>query len=218
MSTGFSLDPFWQQPARSYGVAALAPAGMQAALPPLLAQIAAIAAPCGLRLVPLQMQHLSIYAIAPVRQDFDKDAYWHANQAAAMAALRDWASAQKPVTLRFTGLRATSTAVIAVAEPDEAIWSLRRRLAVALPSPPGGAPHYNLIHVTLARYGAPDMLPPDFSTRISALSIDLRFPLRDVTVFREMRYPALEFDTLATLPLGIMSPVSPEPVSSEPIA
>lgn len=222
MNTGFSLDPFWQQPARSYGVAALAPAGTQAALQPVLAQIAAIAAPCGLRLVPSPHQHLSIYAAAPVRQDFDKDAYWAANAETVLAALRDWAGAQPPVTLRFTSLRATPTAVVAMAadrsEAGDAVWSLRRRLAELLPPPPGGAPRYDLIHLTLARYAAPSALPADFAARIAALPVDLEFPLRDVIVLREMRYPALEFDILATLPLGAPLPASPAPVSPESVA
>lgn len=217
MNTGFSLDPFWQQPARSYGVAALAPAGTQAALQPVLAQIATIAAPCGLRLVPPAHQHLSVYAAAPVRQDFDKDAYWDANAATMLAALRDWAGAQKPVTLRFTSLRATPTAVIAMAddrsEAGAAVWSLRRRLAAILPPPPGGAPRYDMIHLTLARYAAPSALPADFAAQIAAFPVDLEFPLRDVIVLREMRYPALEFDILATLPLDVSSPASPEPVA-----
>ncbi|MFN4309861.1 MAG: hypothetical protein ACK4FK_04640 [Ferrovibrio sp.] len=220
MSGGFSLDPFWQQPACSYGVAALAPADLQAALQPLLAQIATIADPCGLRLVPPSHQHLSIYAVAPVRQDFDKEAYWAANAAAVQATLRGWAAAQPPVTLRFAALRATPTAVIAVAddrsEAAEAVWSLRRRLADILPPPPGGAPRYDLVHVTLARYAAPSALPPDFAARIAALPLDLRFLLQDVILLRETRYPALEFDTLAKLSLGAPLPASPAPISPSP--
>ncbi|MFN4276127.1 MAG: 2'-5' RNA ligase family protein [Ferrovibrio sp.] len=217
MNTGFSLDSFWQQPARSYGVAALASAGTQAALQPVLTQVATIAAPCGLCLVPPAHQHLSLYAAAPVRQDFDKDAYWAANAATVLAALRDWAAAQKPVTLRFTSLRATPTAVIAMAddraEAGAAVWSLRRRLAEVLPPPPGGAPRYDLIHLTLARYAAPSALPADFAARIAALPVDLEFPLRDVIVLRETRYPALEFDILATLPLGAPLQASPGSVA-----
>jgi hypothetical protein len=219
MSGEFNLDPFWQQPARSYGVAALAPAGTQAALQPVLAQIAVIAAPCDLRLVPPSHQHLSIYAVAPVRQDFDKAAYWAANAAKVEAELRDWVAAQPPVTLRFTSLRATPAAIIAMADESaaagDAVWSLRRRLAAILPPPPGGAPRYDLIHVTLARYGAPDRLPPDFAARIAALPVDLEFPLQQVVLLRETRYPALEFDILATLPLGVPLPVSPAPGSPE---
>ncbi|WP_374466267.1 2'-5' RNA ligase family protein [Ferrovibrio sp.] len=217
MSGGFSLDPFWQQPARSYGVAALAPAGTQGALQPVLAQIAATAMPCGLRLVPSSHQHLSIYAVAPVRQNFDKDAYWAANAAKVETELRAWAATLPPVMLRFSGLRATPTAVIAVAddssEAAEAVWGLRRHLAAILPPPPDGAPRYDLIHITLARYAAPDMLPPDFAARIAALPVDLEFPLQQVVLLRETRYPALEFDILATLPLGVPSPVSPESVA-----
>ncbi|WP_300300958.1 2'-5' RNA ligase family protein [Ferrovibrio sp.] len=213
MSDRFSLDPLWRQAALSYTAVALAPLGVQAGVQPVLARVAAAAAPAGLRIVPAETLHLSLYGIAPVRSDFDKTAYWQTHGERALTELRDWATAQPPVTLRFTSLRATSIAVIAVAEPDDAVWSLRRRLAAMLPPPPGGPPQYDLIHVTLARYADAVALPADFAARISALPLDLPFPLHTVALMREAVYPALEFDILATLPLVALPSGSPEPVA-----
>lgn len=197
--TGFTGDPLWQQPARSYNVAAFGDADVQAAAAPLIDHIAALAGGRDMLLTaPLDTLHLSLYSIAPVRSDFDKDAYWAAVQPAALSVLRDWSARQDMPLLRFRSLKATPAAVIAVAEADEAIWTLRRAMAEALPPPPGGAPKYDLIHMTLARYAQPQQLPADFAAAVAALPVALDFPVRQVILMRETRYPSLSYETLVT--------------------
>lgn len=198
--TVFLGDPLWQQPARSYNLCAFAEADVQAAAAPLIECIAVEAGSRDALLVsPPDKLHLSLYGIAPVRSEFDKDAYWADVQSLALATLQDWAGRQAAAPLlRFRSLKATPGAVIAVAETDEAIWSLRRALAAALPPPPGGAPKYDLIHMTLARYAQPQALPAEFAERIAAQPVALDFPLRQVILMRETQYPALRYDTLAT--------------------
>jgi len=197
--TAFLGDPLWQQPARSYNVAAFADPDVQAEAAPLIDRIAALAGGREALLVtPLDKLHLSLYGIAPVRSSFDKDAYWTTARPLAAAVLQDWCARQAMPLLRFRGLKATPGAVIAVAEPDEAIWTLRRALAAALPPPPGGAPKYDLIHMTLARYARPQQLSADFAAAIAAQAIALDFPLRQVILMRETQYPALAFETMST--------------------
>jgi len=197
--SGFTGDPLWQQPAQSYNIAAMAEAAVQQDAAALIDRVAGIAGGRDrLHIAPLDTLHLSLYGVAPVRSRFDKDAYWADVQSIVLQVLRDWAARQAVSTLRFRSLKATSAAVIAVAEPHDGIWALRAALAAALPPPPGGAPKYDLIHMTLARYAQPQALPSDFAARIAALPVALEYPLRQVILMKETQYPSLGFETLET--------------------
>lgn len=197
--SGFTEDPLWQRPAQSYNIAAMAPATVQAAAAPLLDAVAVAAGGHRhLHIAPLPALHLSLYTVAPVRSIFDKDAYWADVRPAALSVLRDWCAGHAAPLLRFRGLKATPAAVIAVADPDETVWALRRAMAAALPVPPGGAPKYDLIHMTLARYAQPQALPADFAATIAAMPVALDFPLRQVILMKETQYPSLGFETLLT--------------------
>lgn len=198
MTVEFQNDPLWAQPVLSYTVASFAPPSLQQAAQPVQKALATIAGGADrLHLAPSPSLHISLYGIAPVRSDFDKEAYWRQEGAAALAELARFCASQPPITLRLHQLRATATAVIAVAESNEAIWDLRRRMAKILPPPPGGAVQYDLIHMTIARYAQAAALPADFAGRIAALPIDLLFPIETILVMRETIYPSLAYDTVA---------------------
>jgi hypothetical protein len=198
MTDAFLGDPLWARPVLSYTLASFASDGFQQQVARILSRIAEIAGgPDHLHLPPLPTLHASLYGIAPVRSNFDKEAYWQAHGPRALAELVEFCAGQRAFALRLRRLRATPTAVIAVAEPEEAVWALRRRMAEALPPPPGGAVRYDLIHVTLARYAQPEKLPADFAMRIAACTIDLSFPIETIVVMRETVYPSLAYDTVA---------------------
>jgi hypothetical protein len=190
--TGFRRDPYWGQPLLSYtAMTLLAPAARDACVQ-ALQRIAAVAGAADRLLVaPADSFHLSLYAIAPVRSDFDKDAWWALHGAGAMAVFRRWCDSQTATLLRFRRLRATETAVIAIADTDDAVWSLRRMMRAGVPQPPGGTPDYDMIHMTLARFAQPDRLPADFAERVAALPLALDVPLQDACVMRETAYPLL---------------------------
>ncbi len=190
--TPFIRDQYWSQPLISYTVMQmLEPAAREACLA-VLHQVSGIAGSADhLLIAPADTFHLSLYAIAPVRSDFDKDAWWQIHGETALAAFRRWCDAQPAAVLRFRKLRVTQTAVIAVAEPHDAVWNLRRMLRAEVPQPPGGTPNYDMIHMTLARYAQPDKLPADFATRVSALPLALDVRLFEATLMRETAYPLL---------------------------
>jgi hypothetical protein len=190
--SGFVRDQYWSQPLISYTVMQmLQPAAREACLR-VLQQVAAIAGGADrLLIAPDETFHLSLYAIAPVRSDFDKDAWWAIHGDQALAVFRRWCDTQPAARLNFRELRATSTAVIAVAERNEAVWSLRRALRAEVPQPPGGTPNYDMIHMTLARYAQPEYLPADFAARVAALPLQLDVDLNAVTLMRETAYPLL---------------------------
>ncbi len=185
-------DPYWSRPLVSYTVMQmLQPAARETCLQ-VLAQVSAIAGGADrLLIAPAETFHLSLHAIAPVRSDFDKDAWWQIHGAQALAVFRRWCDTQPATVLRFRELRATSTAVIAVAERNQAVWSLRGLLRAEVPQPPGGTPKYDMIHITMARYAQPDELPADFAARVAALPLQLDVDLNAVTLMRETAYPLL---------------------------
>lgn len=190
--SGFIRDQYWSQPLVSYTVMQLLDPAARAACVEVLHQVSAIAGSADhLLIAPAETFHLSLYAIAPVRSDFDKDAWWQSHGEQALAVFRRWCAAQPATLLRFRELRVTQTAVIAVAEPQEAVWSLRHMLRAEVPQPPGGTPDYDMIHMTLARYAQPEKLPADFADRVMALPLDLKVRLHDVALMRETAYPLL---------------------------
>lgn len=191
-SAGFIRDPHWARPLISYTVMNLLDDVSREQSVQTVRQVAAIAgSPDHLLVAPAETFHLSLYAIAPVRSDFDKDAWWAIHGALALSVFRRWCDTQVATTLRFRQLRATSTAIIAMAEPDEAVWTLRRMMEAEVPQPPGGTPKYDMIHMTLARYAHPEMFPPDFAAQVAALPLLIDAPLHQASLMRETAYPLL---------------------------
>lgn len=177
-------------------------------------QVAAIAGSADHLLVaPAETLHLSLYAIAPVRSDFDKDAWWAIHGDLALSVFRRWCDTQAVTTLCFRQLRATSTAIIAIAEPDDAVWALRRMMQAEVPQPPGGTPKYDMIHMTLARYARPEAFPADFAARVAALSLQVDAPLHQASLMRETAYPLLGGAPVETRALR-----APEPITKETVA
>jgi hypothetical protein len=190
--TALIRDPHWSRPLISYTVMALLDAAAREASQHAIARVAAIAGAADHLLVaPAETLHLSLYAIAPVRSDFDKDAWWAVHGDLALSVFRRWCDTQPATVLRFRQLRATSTAIIAIAETDDTVWALRRLMRAEVPQPPGGTPDYDMIHMTLARYARPEVFPADFVARVAALPLQIDVPLREPCVMRETAYPLL---------------------------
>lgn len=200
--TGFIRDPYWAQPLISYTVMNLLNDAARDQSLQVVRQVAAIAgSPDYLLVAPAETFHLSLHAIAPVRSDFDKDAWWAEHGVQALSVFHRWCDTQRAVTLRFRQLRATATAIIAIAEPEEAVWSLRRMMQADVPQPPGGTPKYDMIHMTLARYARPDLFPADFAARVAALPLQIDAPLQQASLMRETAYPLLGGKPVETRPL-----------------
>ncbi|MBS4045086.1 MAG: hypothetical protein KG075_02000 [Alphaproteobacteria bacterium] len=207
--TGFIRDPYWAQPLISYTVMNLLDDAARDQSLQAVHRVAAIAgSPDHLLVAPAKTFHLSLYAIAPVRSEFDKDAWWADHGGQALSVFRRWCDTHTAVTLRFRQLRATSTAIIAIAEPEEAVWSLRRMMQADVPQPPGGTPNYDMIHMTLARYARPDLFPADFATQVAALPLQIDVPLHQASVVRETAYPLLGGKPVETRPLRMPGKVT----------
>lgn len=199
--SGFTNDPLWNQPALSYNVVAMANPALQQAVAPVLDSLSQIAGAGALHLTPPEALHVSLYTVAPVRDRFDKERYWSGVAVQAREIVSGWSLRYPPLILRFTQLRVMPAAIVAVAESNDAVWALRKVLAETLPPPPTGAPRYDMIHMSLARYADAARLPADFPARAAAIASPFDFRIDAVQLIRESVYPSLAFDQIAAYPL-----------------
>lgn len=199
--SGFTGDPLWNQPALSYNVVAMATPALQQAVAPVLDGLSEITGAGALHLTPPAALHVSLYTVTPVRDRFDKHRYWAEVQQTVRRIVEDWSARHAPLTLHFRQLRVMPAAIVAVAESDDAVWALRRTLSESLPPPPTGAPRYDMIHMSLARYADAARLPADFAAKAAAIACRFDFRIDAVQLIRESIYPSLVYDQLSIHPL-----------------
>lgn len=195
-----TADPMWGQACLSYTV--LIPLGTAAAtdfarLQDSLARLW----PDPLRLCPIEALHVTVHALAGVRAAFDKEAYWQTNREAILTALTRIGAATPPLRLCFERLRVTPSAIIAIAPRTDAVLAIRHALWEAIPPAPVASPRLDLVHVTLARYGATGPVPATTVAAADALEVGVAQDVGRLTLARERVYPLLEFETVATVAL-----------------
>jgi len=160
--------------------------------------------PDPLHLVPREGLHVTVYALIPVKAEFDKPAYWQTVAGPCGALLEELCSGHGPLKLHFSRLKVTDTAIIATAtETTGLIETIRQRIAEVIPPPPGRQPlRYDLIHTTLARYQTSSSVPASLIDGIEALPLSIRAPVAGIKIIRETLFPCLVRDELARFPLG----------------
>jgi hypothetical protein len=148
--------------------------------------------------------HVSIYAIIPVHWEADDKAQvWTCVAPRMLATLRAACRAQsEPALLEFQALRVFPRAVVAIAEDHGGfVARVRARLReVADPRVP--APHYDLVHTTIARFAASGLLSDRQRERAERIAVSCRWPVRSLSIVRERVYPSLVADSLEHIPLG----------------
>jgi hypothetical protein len=157
-----------------------------------------------LRIVPRDGLHVTIYALVPVKGSFDKDTYWQSIAGPSRRLLQDLCSGHHALELRFSRLKVTDTAIIAIAtEETGLIGAIRDRIVRDIPPPPGREPlHYDLIHMTLARYRTCASMANSVVAGIEALPVAISAPVARIKIIRETLFPCLVRDELASFPLG----------------
>jgi hypothetical protein len=147
--------------------------------------------------------HVTIYPLVPVKGSFDKHAYWQDIARQSQSLLEDLCASRQSLELRFSRLKVTDTAIIATAtEETGLIEAIRNRIVSDIPPPPGHKPIiYDLIHTTLARYRTRALIPDGVVRRIESLPVSITAPVTHVRLVREMLFPCLVTDELASIPL-----------------
>lgn len=147
--------------------------------------------------------HVTIYPLVPVRGTFDKDAYWQGIARQSQSLLEDLCAGRQALELRFSRLKVTDTAIIAIAtEETGLIAAIRDRIVSDIPPPPGHEPIiYDLIHSTLARYPTRTSIPDDVVGRIESLPVSIPASVSHIRLVRETLFPCLVTDEIASIPL-----------------
>jgi 2'-5' RNA ligase len=195
-------DDIWGQPCLAYHVQPHLDPETQDAFERFQQDIAA-RWPDPLHLCPKDGLHVTIYALIPVKVDFDKEAYWRHIAEPCRALLDDLCSGHEAIELHFNRLKVTDVAIIATAtETTGIIGRIRDRIADVIPPPPGREPlRYDLIHTTLARYRTASSVPASAVESIEDLPVSIRAPVTRIKMIRETLFPCLERDELASFPL-----------------
>jgi len=195
-------DDLWGRPSLAYHVQPDLHPDTQAALESLQGAITE-RWPVPLHLCPRDRLHVTIYALVPVKGAFDKESYWHRISEPSRALLTRLCSGHDPFKLRFSRIKVTDSAIIAVAEDETGlIDAIRRQIAEVIPPPPGQRPlRYNLIHSTLARYRSSQPVSKAIVEAIETLPVSIVAPVERIKIVRETLFPCLVMDEIVSFPL-----------------
>jgi hypothetical protein len=196
-------DDIWGQPCLAFHVQPYLNAETQASLGALQKAIDAHW-PHPLYTAPPEALHQTLYALANVKDRFDKEAYWQSIAEPCGEILDSLCRGHGPIELTFSRLKVTDTAIIAVAaEPLGLIETIRHRIAELIPPPAGLKPmRYNLIHSTLARYQVSAEISDEIVAAIESLPVSVRAPVESIKLVRETLFPCQESDELRSFPLA----------------
>jgi hypothetical protein len=196
-------DDRWGTPCLGYLAQARIADPSLAAMATIQSALRAIV-PLPLHLCPVRSLHVTIYGfVLPRWPDAGKDAHWQAIGAPCLAALDALGAGQRGVALQFDRLSVTPMAVIATAtDPSGLIGRLRAAFAGLARHPVQPAPRYDIIHMTLARFGGAGVVSPTLLRDVAAIAPCGAAPVTQLQIVRERVYPSLEVDTLATVPLA----------------
>jgi 2'-5' RNA ligase len=196
-------DDIWGQPCLAYHVQPDLSPYTQASLGELQKDIAeGWSVP--LFLAPPGALHVTLYALVQVKARFDKESYWNGIEEPCRALLDELCRGYRPLELRFSRLKVTDTAIIAVATDETGlIEKIRKAIAVVIPPPPGlKPPRYNLIHTTLARYRTSDAVQNAVVEAVESIPVSVTAPVKRLKIIRETLFPCQELDELHSVPLG----------------
>lgn len=192
MTVTVTQDERWAEPCLAYNLQTnLASHTAQALC--RLQQLIAQRLPVRLLLPPAASMHISLYALVYVHWNSPhKQAYWQQIAEPTLARLEQVCSAQPSFTVRFTQLRVTERAIIALApEACEPITLVRRRLAELLASPDLPRPNHDIVHTTLARFAESSLLDAEAVRALEQLPLALDAQVSTLSVMREHVYPSL---------------------------
>lgn len=160
--------------------------------------------PHPLHMAPPDALHQTLYALANVKDRFDKEAYWRSIAEPCSEILDSLCRGHGTVELHYSRLKVTDTAIIAVAtEPSGLIDAIRHKIAELIPPPAGLKPmRYNLIHSTLARYKVSGEAPDATVAAIERLPVSIRAPVEAIKLVRETVFPCFEMDEIRAFRLN----------------
>lgn len=102
-----------------------------------------------------------------------------------------------PLALHYRWVVVTSSAVIALAEPNEALTQLRHAIRAGLSFPQPVRPAATIVHTTLFRFRGALHSPDSFLRATAAIDLDVTTTVTALVLSEELVYPSLTTRTLA---------------------
>jgi hypothetical protein len=106
------------------------------------------------------------------------------------------------LTLRYRWVVVTNSAVIALAEPNEALTQLRHAIRAELFFPQPVRPAATIVHTTLFRFSGVLDRPDSFLRATAAIDLDVTTTVTALVLSEELVYPSLTTRTLARFEFG----------------
>lgn len=194
-------DPRWGQPCLAYnvqipvrGAAAQTFADVQTTLSRYLP---------GLRPIPNESLHISLYGVIPVGwQSAAKETHWDQVSDQVSDTLERSSDAARAFSLTFDRVRVDPFAVIALAaEWPPVVDQLRQGLGAAARAAGVPGPSYSIVHCTLARFAHAADLSPALVAEVETTLMHAVVRVERFRLVRERVYPSLVLDVLAEYPL-----------------
>jgi hypothetical protein len=196
-----TVDPLWAKPCLAYNLQIPFDRETSQKLRKVQASIAKQRVDA-LYQCPPETLHVTVYALVPVRERFDKERYWNTVAEKTITTLTRCSHRMRPFTLRFSRIAVSRSAIIAVAAQNKTIARIRQSLRETIPPPPKSPPHLDSIHCTLFRFQSAAALPLSVIGDIESTPLKVSLPVSAMSLRREIVYPSLKSELIATFNLA----------------
>jgi hypothetical protein len=185
-------DPLWGKPCIAYSLQADLADDARRIFS--RAQERLQAAGPGLLTGPPATLHISVACLLSVRERYgvSKDSLWRRHGLQWTASLRELLAAVPPCEVIFRRLEVTDAAVIAVAEPQSEVRTIRSGVPSFQPS---------IIHATVLRYGSCELRAEALAEAARCVHIESSVPIRQLVLSKETVYPSLAREVIECMPL-----------------
>ena len=194
-------DPFWGKPCIAYSLQADLTDDARRIFS--RAQERLQAAGPGLLTGPPATLHITVACLLSVRERYgvSKDSLWRLHGLRWTASLRALLAAVPPCEVIFRRLEVTDAAVIAVAEPQSEVRTIRSHVANMLAD--AGVPSFqpSIIHATVLRYGSSELRAEALAEAARCVHIESSVPIRQLVLSKETIYPSLAREVIECMPL-----------------
>jgi len=157
----------------------------------------------GLLTGPPATLHISVACLLSVRERYgvSKDSLWRRHGLRWTASLRELLAAVSPCEVIFRRLEITDGAVIAVADPQDEVRTIRSHVANMLAAV--GVPSFqpSIIHATVLRYGSSDLRAEALVEAASSVPVETSVPIRQLVLSKETIYPSLATEVIECMTL-----------------
>jgi len=151
---------------------------------------------------PRHSLHITILPLLKVRQNYgeDKHLIWRRHGAGWTRTISRPSRRSRLTATRYTSLRVTESAIIALLQPSDEVNEYRQDLLASL-NIADAQPPSQLLHTTLFRFGRPLRHSGRLLELLADEVVEIPLTSADAMISHEITYPHLEFQVLLRWPI-----------------